>query len=89
MNRRKAKFGRGTCLVSRHRRRVFGAGLVDRARGLETYKPYEEGCARWSMQGGGQRIKCFSCLKRQQVNGKELWVNTCPTRLTSGARQSN
>jgi hypothetical protein len=47
------------------------------AMALETYRSYDAGCARWSSQGGGQRIKCFDCLERQKVNGQWLWVNTC------------
>jgi hypothetical protein len=47
------------------------------AMALETYRSYDAGCARWSSQGAGQRIKCFDCLERQKIGGKWLWVNTC------------
>ena len=47
------------------------------ATALETYGSYSEGCARWSSQGAGQRIKCFDCLRREKIGGKRLWVNTC------------
>ncbi|MGA8172816.1 MAG: hypothetical protein WB816_18570 [Methylocystis sp.] len=47
------------------------------AMALETYRSYDEGCARWSSQGAGQRIKCFDCLERRQLHGRTVWVNTC------------
>ena len=33
------------------------------AMSLEVFRSYGAGCARWSSQGAGQRIKCFDCLK--------------------------
>jgi hypothetical protein len=47
------------------------------AMALETYRSYDAACARWSSQGGGQRIKCFDCIERRQLGGKTVWVNTC------------
>ena len=78
MSRRKAKaVAAGSCLALAIAAASSALAWWDPAKGLETYKTYEEGCARWSSQGAGQRIKCFDCLKRQEINGKELWVNTC------------
>jgi hypothetical protein len=51
--------------------------VASSAMALETYRSYDAGCARWSNQGAGQRIKCFDCLERRKVGGKWLWVNTC------------
>ena len=48
------------------------------AMALEIFRSYDAGCARWSSQGAGQRIKCFDCLERRQMGGRWVWVNTCP-----------
>lgn len=78
MNRRNAKIlAAGTCLAFAIAAASSALAWWDPSKGLETYKTYEEGCDHWSRQGGGQRIKCFSCLKRQEINGEELWVNMC------------
>jgi hypothetical protein len=61
---------------------MFGAiaavATAGTAMALETFRSYDAGCARWSSQGAGQRIKCFDCLERQKIGGRWVWVNTCP-----------
>ncbi len=59
---------------------TFVLAVAPSAMALETYRTYSEGCDRWSNQGAGQRIKCFDCLRRQKINGRRVWVNTCSHR---------
>ena len=61
---------------------MFGAiaavATVGSATALEVFRSYDAGCARWSSQGAGQRIKCFDCLERHRLGGQWVWINTCP-----------
>jgi hypothetical protein len=57
---------------------IAAAATAGSAMALETFRSYDAGCARWSSQGAGQRIKCFDCLERRKVGGQWVWVNTCP-----------
>ncbi len=78
MNRPKTNIvAAGLCLAVALAAASSALAWWDPSRGPEVYKSYEEGCNRWSSQGAGQRIKCFSCLKRQEIDGKEMWINTC------------
>ena len=45
---------------------VATLATVGSAMALEVFRSYSAGCARWSSQGAGQRIKCFDCLKKRQ-----------------------
>ena len=77
MNRSKAKRAVAAGALVTFAMMAAAPSAADSFRGdflkLETYKTYEEGCARWEREGAGERIKCFDCLK--QRGG--VWVNTC------------
>ena len=42
------------------------------AMALEVFRSYDAGCARWSSQGAGQRIKCFDCLERRSLDSRQV-----------------
>ena len=68
MNRRKTKIvAAWTCLAFAIAAAPSALAWWDPSKGPETYKTYEDGCARWRSQGGGQGSKCILTLPLKNV----------------------